>query len=266
MTAAFDHIAIDYDSNFTYSETGKAARKIVLDYLEKNVLKDGPLKILELNCGTGEDAIWLSKRGNEVYATDASSEMIRVAKEKSSNFNIRGLTFCQLDFSELPPDWMTGNFDLVFSNFGGLNCLDENRMKNLFEAVNMILKPGGRFIGVIMPRYCLWEIFYFSLKGKWKKALRRNKKGPAKVWLGGIYIDTWFYSPRKIKNLSAYYRIKAIRPVGIILPSSFMEGFFKKRIFLMKMLYRAEKAFASITALAGLSDHFLFDLENDLSR
>lgn len=169
MTNAFDHIADDYDRNFTLTETGKLARQIVMDYVGKNIIKDGHLSILELNCGTGEDAIQFHKGGNEVFATDVSAGMIRVARAKAGNAEGKGLTFIRLSFEELPQDWMKEKFDLVFSNFGGLNCLIESELCSLFQAVKVILKPRGRFVGVVMPGYCLWKFFISHLKDNGKK-------------------------------------------------------------------------------------------------
>ena len=183
MSTAFDHIAADYDMDFTLSETGKLQRKRVIAYVEKKILKADQLSILELNCGTGEDAICFHKAGHEVYATDISAEMIRVAKAKPGATDIKGITFMQLSFADLPQDWMKSNFDLVFSNFGGLNCINEIELERLFKTVKEILKPQGRFVGVVMPRYCFWEIFYFTLKGQWNKVFRRKSKGPVIVML-----------------------------------------------------------------------------------
>ena len=236
MTNAFDHIAPGYDRDFTQSETGKLARQHVMDYVEKNIIKGGHLNILELNCGTGEDAIRFHNAGNEVFATDISAEMIRAAKAKAGTAEEKGLTFMQLSFAELPQEWMKEKFDLVFSNFGGLNCINEDETVKLFQAVKEILKPRGRFVGVIMPAYCLWEMFYFSLKGQWKKAFRRNKRGPVSIDLQGVPVDTWFYSPKKVKQMAGDLKIVAIRPVGLILPPSFLEGFFHKRKKLLKTL------------------------------
>jgi hypothetical protein len=131
----------------------------------------------------------------------------------------------------------------------------------LFKAVKETLKPQDRFVGVIMPWYCLWEIFYFSMKGRWKKVFRRNKNGPVSVNLRGVSIDTWFYSPKKVRRLSGDMEIVAIRPVGLVSPPSFLEGFFHKRKMLLKILGKAEKVFARIPVFAGVSDHFLFDMK-----
>jgi len=260
MKSAFDHIADDYDRNFTSTETGRLARQVVMDYVGKKIIKDGHLRILELNCGTGEDAIKFHRNGNEVVATDISAEMIRVARSKAGPVEAEGLTFIQLSFAELPQPWMMEKFDLVFSNFGGLNCINEHELSGLFEAVKAILKPGGRFVGVIMPAYCLWEIFYFTLKGQWKKALRRKVEGPVSVSIAGTTVNTWFYSPGQIKKMARELEIIAIRPVGLILPPSFLEGFFYKRKKLLKFLNSSEKIFGKFSLFSRFSDHYLFDL------
>ena len=106
-----------------------------MKYVEKNIIKGGHINILELNCGTGEDAIRFHKAGNEVFATDISAEMIKVSKTKLGPTEIKGITFMQLSMTDLPQEWMKGKFDLVFSNFGGLNCIDKNELENKLNEV-----------------------------------------------------------------------------------------------------------------------------------
>jgi len=55
---AFDQLAADYDQRFTYSIIGRAQRDSILKILS-NTFKAND-NILELNCGTGEDAIFLA--------------------------------------------------------------------------------------------------------------------------------------------------------------------------------------------------------------
>ena len=40
-------------------------------------------QVLELGCGTGEDAIWLAKRGVRVLATDGSPAMLEATARKA---------------------------------------------------------------------------------------------------------------------------------------------------------------------------------------
>ena len=61
MTAApFDILAPDYDAVFSHSLTGSAQRWITRARLSAFLADKGPLRILEINCGTGEDACWLA--------------------------------------------------------------------------------------------------------------------------------------------------------------------------------------------------------------
>ena len=71
-----DHIASTYDASFTRTPIGQLQRKQVWTYLEKITLELKGLDILELNCGTGEDAVLFSEKGFYIVATDVSEEML----------------------------------------------------------------------------------------------------------------------------------------------------------------------------------------------
>src|SRR5262249_61700541 len=73
-------MAASYDVAFTESLIGRAQREVVWDLL-KRVFHRGD-RILELNCGTGEDALFLVRRGVSVVAYDASPRMIEVANQR----------------------------------------------------------------------------------------------------------------------------------------------------------------------------------------
>src|SRR4051794_8659360 len=85
----FDILAETYDADFTQSQIGKLQRKRVWKFL-KDVLRtyNRPLQILEINCGTGEDALKLATMGHTVIATDASKVMIEKAQQKLETSNI----------------------------------------------------------------------------------------------------------------------------------------------------------------------------------
>src|ERR1700750_2212382 len=78
--AAFDRIAEDYDRRFTDSLIGRAQRDAVWKVLRKTFRRND--KVLELNCGTGEDAIYLAGNGISVVALDASQQMIATAEQR----------------------------------------------------------------------------------------------------------------------------------------------------------------------------------------
>lgn len=259
--SGFDHIAADYDNDFSCSPVGKLQRERVYHFLRAE-LSGTFLRVLEINCGTGEDAIWLADLGHHVTATDASTEMINITRQKIKDRSFKGsVDTRQLSFSELKDVFAPQSFDLVFSDFGGLNCIPENEMRSLLKEVHSLLKPGGKFIAVIMSRKCLWERFYFLLKGKWKEAFRRSSKEPVPVYLGKNSQPTWYYAPPEIINLSAeYFTRRNLKPVGLALPPSYLNPFFEKRKSLLSALNKLEALF-SFSICSNYADHFYLSLQ-----
>src|SRR5260221_9292896 len=76
----FDAAAAGYDAAFSDSVCGRALRESVWRRLEPHV--HGAINLLDLGCGTGEDAIWLARRGCNVVAVDNSTAMLSVAAAK----------------------------------------------------------------------------------------------------------------------------------------------------------------------------------------
>jgi len=264
MKKDFDHIAKNYDTDFTHSEIGKLQRKSVYKYLEKLPSK---LNILELNCGTGEDALWFSQRGNTVLATDISEEMIKVARAKTKEIDT--IKIKQLDIKNLHVILSNSEtfrekpqFDLIFSNFGGLNCLNKQELQDFFVSVSKILSKNGKIILVIMPKNTLWESLYFLFKGHFKNVFRRNTNEVINVNVEGKDVKTWYFNPREIKK-SGYNSFKLVktRPIGFFIPPSYLEKYFKKHKRFLSILDMLEKQIGKLGFLSRFSDHYLIELK-----
>src|SRR6476646_4342366 len=178
MNAGFDAAAGRYDDVFTNSVIGRSQRRQVYRHLS-DVLADRPVStVLEINCGTGEDAIWLANQGIAVTATDISERMIETAKAKP---DAEKVIFSTADINRIQDHVNGQTFDMVLSNFGGLNCLDPGQMERFFANISRILRPNGRLVVVVMPKNTLWECFYFLSKGTFTKMFRRQKKAVVPV-------------------------------------------------------------------------------------
>ena len=197
----FDDAASTYDQDFTHSNIGKALRDSVWKYLDKVLENSSPLKILELNCGTGEDAIRFAKKGHKVFATDLSAEMAKRTSEKIRELELQQMVDVYTSDARAIDQYdFPSGFDLVFSNFGGLNCLNGKDLEKLSVDLCNLLKPNGRFIAVVMPKYCMWESFYFVTKFDFNQMFRRNSETSLQVKVGDVFVETWYYSP------SQFYR------------------------------------------------------------
>lgn len=259
--SGFDHIAEEYDSDFSCSPVGQLQRQRVHHFLGQELGRTS-LRVLEINCGTGEDAIWLAERGHHVIATDSSAEMINITMQKIKGRYFEGVVQArQISFNELNDVFMPQSFDLVFSDFGGLNCIPENVMRTLLQDIYALLKPGGKFIAVIMGRKCLWERGYYLLKGNGKEAFRRSSKQSVAVSLGSNPQPTWYFAPSEIINLSAeYFYCRNLKPVGIAVPPSYLNPFFAKKKWLLSTLNTLEAVF-SFSVCSNYADHFYISLQ-----
>jgi len=258
MPNDFDESAKNYDAVFSYSEIGKAQRNRVHSYLSEHILEDNVLpdrlNILEINCGTGEDAHFFWKKGHRILATDISEKMIETARSKFSNTNVQ---FQQIDINKIDSEFMDQRFDLIFSNFGGLNCLDHSELKNFIENSTEILNPSGKMVLVVMPKKCLWERFYFIMKGNFKKAFRRNTTKVVMSHVDGVHIPTWYYQPGELIKLAKdHYRTLSVKPVGICIPPSYLESYFQNKKRFLKLFVRLERWFDH-QFWSGYADHYL---------
>ncbi|QHT69632.1 class I SAM-dependent methyltransferase [Rhodocytophaga rosea] len=264
MEAAFDSVAHQYDETFTFTSVGGSQRQRVWELLAQNKLLDKPLHILEVNCGTGEDAIRFAQSGHQILATDISGEMIEVCRQKTQKRYFSNLEFKQAGFQEIHTLQAQGKFDLIFSNFGGLNCVSPLELSQFMKQAYILLKPGGNLVAVIMPPFCMWETGYYLLKGSWKKAFRRFLEKTEAV------IDThsfpvYYYNPYKLyQTIADDFEWIELAPVGLFLPPSYLENFFCTRPGWLRFLNKMEKITAPLSALGCVSDHFYLQLRKRL--
>ncbi|MGB5847724.1 MAG: methyltransferase domain-containing protein [Ignavibacteriaceae bacterium] len=261
MQQAFDTISSGYDASFTHSIIGTAQRDIVRDYLEKFSLDQKKLNILELNCGTGEDALWFAKKGHSVLATDISEKMLEIVHKKIEKADLSSqIRTLQLDISKIENNNFEGRFDLIFSNFGGMNCISTAGMNSIPAALSKLLKPHGRLVMVIMPKYCLWETKYFLLKLNFKKAFRRYSDNGTIAKLNGMELRTFYYTLGHIKKIfRKYFNVIAVKPVGFFIPPSYLENFFASKNKIFSFIKRLESHISNWSILSAFSDHYIID-------
>ncbi|MDO6596406.1 class I SAM-dependent methyltransferase [Oceanihabitans sp. 2_MG-2023] len=257
MKADFDIAANKYDDIFTFSNIGKAQRNLVFKNVDPYLHSEKNLSILEINCGTGEDAIQFAKLDHEVHATDISEGMINVAKAKTK---LKNITFTVQDINTITEQTFTKKFDIIFSNFGGLNCLSKIQLEDFFNTANTLLNPNGKLILVLMPKQCIWEQIYFSLKGDFKKAKRRNTDKSVDANVDGIFVKTWYYNPKDILSLtSTLFKKEKIKPIGITIPPSYLENSILAKNPLLS-IFKSIDSVITGEFWAKYADHFYIEL------
>lgn len=254
QAAVFDEL---YSSDSIIQYKRKRVRDHVLQFLKPNST------ILELNAGTGEDAVFFAQQGHIVHATDISEAMQTRLKEKVELYNLQMkiseeiCSFNQLDFLS-----NRGPYDLIFSNFAGLNCT--NNLSSVLLSFDSLLKPGGYVTLVILPKFCLWEFLLF-FKGKFKTALRRfsGKRG-TKAHIEGEYFRCWYYNPSFIKKkLKKTFTVIKLEGLCTIVPPSYIEGFAKKHRKTFNRLVKFEKKWKAAWPWKLIGDYFIITLQKN---
>lgn len=262
MNNTFDSAAASYDQDFTHSPIGKIQRQQVLGFLE-STLPSSSINVLEVNCGTGEDAIWLARKGHSVFCTDLSHAMLKVVHKKVKSEKLEDkIVYQQLDLKSINPSSVNGEFDLIFSNFAGLNCLSPSELSKALDALTSFLKPNGKLILVFLGKFCAWETKYFLMKGQWGKAFRRLSNEPVIADVDGEKVKTWYYSVSEIKKLTKSKLVVTKRKaIGTYVPPSYLNPWFKNKLWLLNIFAFLDNLYGTMGIFTSLSDHYLIELE-----
>jgi SAM-dependent methyltransferase len=101
----------------------------------------GVESILELGCGTGNDAARFAREGFQVVAVDLSAEAVGQARDRFDGLDI---DFRVADFAE-PLPFRSALFDAVVANVA-LHMFSDRLTRAIVEEVRRVLRPGGLFL------------------------------------------------------------------------------------------------------------------------
>jgi SAM-dependent methyltransferase len=252
-SAAFDALAADYDAEFTVTALGAALRQLVWERTAR--LFPAGARLLEIGCGTGEDAVHFAGRGHEVVATDAAARMVSVARAKIERAGLAARVRCECVPMETLSGGLSGeSFGGVFSNFGAINCIA--RVDTLAADLAPLLAPGAPLLWVVMGRTVPWEWLWFLARGARGKAFRRLRRGGVE-WRG---MTVRYPAPAELAHaLRPHFTDVRVSPLGFALPPSYAAGWMERSPRTLAALVRIERAARNIPALASLADHYIVE-------
>ncbi|MDB5130560.1 MAG: Methyltransferase protein [Mucilaginibacter sp.] len=219
QSGVFDHV---YSGNTIINYKRDRVRHHVLQYLASNSA------ILELNSGTGEDALFFARKGHKVHATDISAGMQHELQRKvEGNGLVESVSTEICSFTNLSQLKNAGPYDLIFSNFAGLNCTHE--LDKVLLSFAGLVKTNGIVTLVILPKFCLWETLLI-FKGKFRTAFRRYfSANGSRAHIEGVYFKCWYYNPSFIvSRLKNKFDLLSIEGLCTTVPPSYIEGFAEK--------------------------------------
>lgn len=249
---AFDGLAGDYDRAFTDTRVGRWMRDATWRRCEA-LFPEGT-RVLELNCGTGEDAVHLGRRGIRVLATDASAAMVALARRKVEHAGLDDvIEVATLSIEQVGE--ALGTFDGVLSNFGGLNCVAD--LPATAARLAGVVRPGGRALLCVMGPWVPWEWGWFAAHGDLSRARRRRRGGVA--WRG---LTIHYYSAADVRTAFApAFLVTRTWALGAVMPPPFAESWVAEHPGLATRLARLERRFETTWPLPSLADHVVVELQ-----
>lgn len=255
---AFNAQAIIFDDVYGNDGMIQYKRDRVRRHMEKYLAPES--RILELNAGTGEDALYFASHGHTIHATDISKEMLSQLAAKAAGQDKISYELCS--YHALDSLLKKGPYDHIFSNFAGLNCTGQLD-KVLFSLTDLV-KPGGMITLVLLPRFCLWETLLL-FKGKFKTATRRffSKHG-AGANVEGHGFKCWYYDPSYVTScLKASFETESIEGLCTIVPPSYIANFDKKYPLTFKRLCRMEWFLKEKWPSRSIGDYYMITLKRN---
>lgn len=215
--AYWNAAADKYAEVFTETRTGRMWREAVQADLEA-AFPPGAV-VLEMNCGTGIDAIYLARRGVAVVACDISLRMIEIARQNAAAAGVRDrIEFRVLATEELSTLEEGRLFDGAFSNFSGLNCVRD--LVAVRSSLVSHLKPGSRLLLCMLGRYGIWQRLWHLSRREWSRAIRT----PQTRDIGGAVLVQYPSRSSIIDSFSIGFELRGWKGIGIAVPPSFLEN------------------------------------------
>lgn len=243
-----------YDRIFPETLVGQTQRDAVWRQLV-HVFHRGQ-RILEMNCGTGIDAVHLAEVGVRVLACDLSPRMIELATRRSLSANTAKLTeFRVLPTEEIGHLTEEAPFDGAFSNFAGLNCVEN--LPSVARSLGKLLLPKAHLVICMAGRLSPWEMAWHLGHGDMKTAMRRlrsTSEDPS--------VNVYFPTVRAIKRAFAPgFKLLDWRGIGIAVPPSCMESLVRRFPAFLNLLAFTDNVLGPCPVLRVLADCVLLHFE-----
>lgn len=257
IAEAFSRTAEKYDSFAEDHPHLTRMRNKVYSHVMRHVPSGA--RILELNAGTGTDAVQLTERGYKVHATDIAPGMLNRLREKVDQYGLHDrITMEELSFLSLE-NLHGAPFDAVFSDLGGLNCVPD--LTPVIHQLPKILKLGGVVTWVLMPPICLWEMAEV-FRGNVSLAFRRFSRGSVRANLEGLNFDVYYFSPRKvIEWFGKDFQLLALEGLSVLTPTAESKNFAKWHPSLYRVLSWLDDKFSPQWPWYGWGDFYMLTMK-----
>ena len=160
--AYFDQLAPRYDEVWTHSTAGRSAARSGVAPSSILWSRRGD-RVLDIGCGTGEDALHLAELGAQVLALESLPRWFGSRAIEGSNARVLPIE----GIHALADNLRCGSCPTSAASIAFATCRHSARAAGA-------IGPPRRFLAIcLMGRFCLRESAYYAVRGQFRKAFRR---------------------------------------------------------------------------------------------
>lgn len=268
LEVRFDRAARLYDAMYGPADE-QGHGNLLMDWLRaehlsvlRDLLPDGA-SVLDIGCGTGEEALALVRDGYSVLGIDISPAMIRQAQTKAAVHGIRlGFGVRAMAAGQLASLDERGPFQGAYASLGTLNT--EPDLPAVARALHALLEPGAPFVATVMSRRCLFEIVRSVRRLAPRSTLDRSGEwSESRAGAGGVVAPVRFYAPGAFAApFSPYFSVESVRAFPLWLPPVHLHELYRAAPDHYARAKRWDARMRSWPGFRAWGDHFLMVLRH----
>jgi SAM-dependent methyltransferase len=248
---AFDAEAPGYDQGFGRNPVGLLFRYVFQERLRARLRKGA--RVLDLGCGTGDDALFLAAQGVFVLAIDVAPGMLDRARAKAAE---RGLGDDRVRFELRAAEDVAGageGFDGAYSGFGALNCAD---LPLVARGLASALNPRAPLLLSLLGRRPLPALVERALTGKGTDRLRVRPR------VGGVEVPAVYPGLSEARRaFGDAFAWSGAAALGVLVPAPSHEAWVRLHPQAFGLLAALEGLVRGWPLLRSLGDHVLLEGE-----
>lgn len=249
VAEAFDRAAESYDTDFG----GNAAGLVFRQAFQRRLLARVPegARVLDLGCGTGEDAVMLASQGRRVHAIDVSEAMVERCRQKAEAHGLGPDRLVVERRAAEEVSALEGPFDAAYSDFGALNCAD---LRAVGSGLAGVLRPRAPVLLSIMPPRPLPATLLRLFTG------RGEPRGRSAPRVGGLPVPVHHPTPRRVREaFGPAFAWRGGFALGVLLPAPGHDRWAARHALAFAALAALEGAVREWPLLRGLGDHAVLE-------
>ena len=266
LQTRFDPVAKTYDMKYGPPSGSRPGNPLVCwlrdEHLAqvRGLVKPGGA-LLDLGCGTGEEALQLVQDGYSVLGIDVSGGMVWQAQAKAASLGLRrGVIFRALPAGQIGDLDERGPFQGAYASLGTLNT--EPDLAGVARGLSALLEPGAPFIVTVMNRRCLFErLRRLRSLGGTTMLDRPAAWTEGRAGATGVTAPVRFYAPGEFAAaLAPYFIVESVIAFPLWLPPVHLQELYREREAAYKQMEARERRMRSWPVLRNRGDHFLMVL------